>query len=331
MTNDLTARHQLVAILREAGVLDHPEWEAAFTEIARDVFAPAFWHTLPGGDLEWLDRTDPDHFDRWLDVVYSDDSLVTQLREDGTASSSSTQPSLTAQLLRALDLRDGHRVLEIGTGTGYNAALLCHRLGADKVTSIDIDPELVDAAGVALASIGYTPTLVAGDGLAGVPQGAPYDRVVSTCSTNRVPPAWIEQCAPGGVVLANVGLGVVRLQVDDTGTSAHGLALPDSAGFIEARSADAPVRLTVADVMALSVTTERTFPGSVTTDYEDPDFLSWLYLCVPNLTRLVITFDDFDPLPVCRTRLIVDRRDPHPRPTRPGRAGRPAGFVEADQ
>ena len=76
-------------------------------------------------------------------------------------------PSLMARMLEALDVRDGHRVLEIGTGTGYNAALLCHRLGACNVVSIDIDPTLIVATRKRLAGLGHHPTLVVGDGTAG--------------------------------------------------------------------------------------------------------------------------------------------------------------------
>lgn len=66
--------------------------------------------------------------------------------------------SLMARMLEALDVRDGDRVLEIGTGTGYNAALLCHRVGSHNVVSIDIDPALIAAARSRLASLGHHPT-----------------------------------------------------------------------------------------------------------------------------------------------------------------------------
>src|SRR5690606_10027168 len=69
--------------------------------------------------------------------------------------------------LQALDAHQGHRVLEVGTGTGYNAALLCHRLGPDNVTSIDIDTGLVDRARERLAAFDYFPHLEATDGAAG--------------------------------------------------------------------------------------------------------------------------------------------------------------------
>ncbi|MGH3915986.1 MAG: rRNA adenine N-6-methyltransferase family protein, partial [Pseudonocardiaceae bacterium] len=88
--------------------------------------------------------------DTWLNRVYSDSTLVVQrrlAREGGVAAlptSSSTMPSLMIDMLEALDVREGHRVLEIGTGTGYNCALLAHRLGGDNVVSIDLDPTLVE-------------------------------------------------------------------------------------------------------------------------------------------------------------------------------------------
>jgi protein-L-isoaspartate O-methyltransferase len=71
-----------------------------------------------------------------------------------TYTSSSTLPSLVLEMLEELDVAEGHRVLEIGTGSGYNAALLCQRLGSELVTSVDIDPELVDLARERLAANG---------------------------------------------------------------------------------------------------------------------------------------------------------------------------------
>ncbi|WP_424188459.1 methyltransferase domain-containing protein [Actinokineospora sp. G85] len=95
-------------------------------------------------------------------------------------------------------------MLEIGTGTGYNAALLCHRLGADKVVSVDLNPDLVTTARNALAALGHTPVLVVGNGDDGVPDHGPYDRIIATAAVPAIPAAWIDQLAPGGKIIANV-------------------------------------------------------------------------------------------------------------------------------
>jgi protein-L-isoaspartate O-methyltransferase len=87
--------------------------------------------------------------------------------------SSSTKPDLMLRMLETLDVRDGHRVLEIGTGTGYNAALLSHRVGDHNVYSVDVDAELVRLARERLAGAGYRPTLAAIDGEGGLPEHAP--------------------------------------------------------------------------------------------------------------------------------------------------------------
>ena len=146
------------------------------------------------GDGTWIavDRTDPD----WLDQVYADRVLVTQLDDDptrwrtaretgpvfGVPTSSSSQPAIMAVMLAVLDVTAGQRVLEIGTGTGYNTALLCHRTGDANVTTVDIDAALVATARARLDDCGYHPTCVAGDGIEGYPAGAPYDRVLATCA-----------------------------------------------------------------------------------------------------------------------------------------------------
>ncbi|HXT44602.1 MAG TPA: methyltransferase domain-containing protein [Pseudonocardiaceae bacterium] len=119
----------------------------------------------------------------------------------------------------ALDLSDGQRVLEIGTGTGYNAALLCHRLGAANVVSIDIDLTLVDQAREHLAELGYATLLEVGDGADGVPGAAPYDAILATAAVDHIPHAWIEQLRPGGIILTDLRGGfsgaMVRLRKID--------------------------------------------------------------------------------------------------------------------
>jgi protein-L-isoaspartate(D-aspartate) O-methyltransferase len=122
-------------------------------------------------------------------------------------------PRIMAWMLDMLEVADGHRVLEIGTGTGYNAALLCHRLGSANVASIDIDPVLVGQARERLSALSYTPMLATGDGVHGVPQAAPYDAILSTAAVDHIPPAWIEQLRPDGVILTDLRGGIAGAMV----------------------------------------------------------------------------------------------------------------------
>ncbi|MGH3856228.1 MAG: methyltransferase domain-containing protein [Pseudonocardiaceae bacterium] len=169
------------------GELNDPAWQRAFTDTPRHVFVP----------------------DHSLADAYSQDALVTQWRtadEMGNQrpTSSASAPGAVAVMLERLDMGDHHRVLEIGTGTGYNAALLCHRIGAANVYSIDIDPALVVQARLALKNLGYQPTVVAADGYTGLPEGAPYDRILATCAITHIPPEWIRQLADGGRIVAPI-------------------------------------------------------------------------------------------------------------------------------
>jgi protein-L-isoaspartate O-methyltransferase len=134
----------------------------------------------------WIEFDTTDMAER----VYSPETLVTALETVGTYQiciSSSTKPDLMVRMLETLDVHDGHRVLEIGTGTGYNAALLAHRLGDGRVFSIDVGAEFVDLARQRLATAGFHPTLVSGDGVHGLAEHAPYDRIIATCSVPAVP------------------------------------------------------------------------------------------------------------------------------------------------
>ncbi len=122
--------------------------------------------------------------------------------------SSTSTPGLMTRMLETLDIRDGHHVLEIGTGTGYNTALLTHRLGDTHVYSVDIETDLVDAARDRLAHLGYRPTLITADGAHGLPDHAPYDRILATCSVPAIPWAWVEQTRAGGLILTDLKLSI---------------------------------------------------------------------------------------------------------------------------
>ncbi|MFP8961557.1 methyltransferase domain-containing protein [Streptomyces nanhaiensis] len=204
-------------------------WRAAFETVPRHVFVPSFHEQAEDG--RWVTIT-PENPHYW-EAVYSDRALTTQLA-DGTPTSSSSQPSLMLEMLHALDVADGHRVLEVGTGTGYNAALISHRLGDSRVTTMDVDPDLTGAAARRLGEAGHHPAVRVGDGAHGVPDRAPYDRIIATCGLPSVPWPWIEQAGEGTVIVVPIGWGVARLTVHDD--AAEGAFLPGGAYFMPRRT-----------------------------------------------------------------------------------------------
>jgi protein-L-isoaspartate(D-aspartate) O-methyltransferase len=196
----------LAAGLVAAGVLSDPAWVAAFAGIPRHVFTPI----VRGTDGTTLVAGQP----RWWEVVYSDEALLTQTTVAGEGderqelpTSSSSKPAVMAVMLDRLDVHAGHRVLEVGTGTGYNTALLTHRLGEGNVYSLDIHPGLVAQARERLARIGQHPHLQVGDGAAGLVEHAPYDRIIVTCAITHVPSAWVRQLVQGGRLVAPLDAG----------------------------------------------------------------------------------------------------------------------------
>ncbi len=229
-------RQAMVSALIERGSLSDSRWIDAFHAIPRHHFVPRFLVTEDRVVREVSCLRDEA---QWLRLVYADEPLV-MAADDLGAISSSSQPSLMAAMLGSLRCSGGERVLEIGTGSGYNAALMCHGLSDSEVASVDIDADLVSNARSRLAELGYFPDLANGDGEAGYPQAAPFDRLIATCSVGRVPVSWLSQMRAGGLVLVNLyqalGSGALVLLEADARSEASGHFESYRAGFMPSRN-----------------------------------------------------------------------------------------------
>ena len=117
-----------------------------------------------------------------------------------------SQPFVVARMIEALRGKASlGNVLEIGTGCGYNAALLAEIVGPDRVVSIERLPELADLGRANLAACGYRVEVVIGDGTKGHASRAPYDCVIATAGAPRIPKPWMEQTKVGGRIIAPIG------------------------------------------------------------------------------------------------------------------------------
>jgi protein-L-isoaspartate(D-aspartate) O-methyltransferase len=123
-----------------------------------------------------------------------------------------SQPYIVAFMTQALDVQPGHRVLEIGTGSGYQAAVLAEL--TDEVYSIEVVPELAERARTTLAELGYDRVrLRVGNGYLGWPEHAPFDRIIVTAAPPEVPPALVAQLKIGGLMAIPVGEGEQELRI----------------------------------------------------------------------------------------------------------------------
>jgi protein-L-isoaspartate(D-aspartate) O-methyltransferase len=170
-------RYALVQYLKSYGLVRSASVEAAFQAVPRHLF-------LPGIDVK---------------RVYSDTAIATKT-ENGFPISSSSQPAIMACMLEQLDVQSGQHILEIGAGTGYNAALLAFLVGErGSVTTIDIDEDIVMSARKHLSAAGYPQVrVVHSDGGLGYAEQAPYDRIILTVGADDITPAWRQHLIPGG-------------------------------------------------------------------------------------------------------------------------------------
>ncbi|MGH3428902.1 MAG: ATP-grasp peptide maturase system methyltransferase, partial [Mycobacteriales bacterium] len=252
-------REALVKQLIVEEALTSDAWVQAARAVPREAFVSSYFEQIdqPGRITTYKPRLrETAEPSEWLKEIYTNQTLITQLNcgtwpEDvveephGSPSSSSTLPSLVLRMLEELDVRDGDKVLEIATGTGYSTALLCERLGAENVTSIEYDSEVARRAADALNGLGYRPKLITGDGLDGDPDSAPFDRIIATCSVRAIPATWFEQAKPGTTILATLvgsmfGNALAKLSVTDAKT-ATGRILPGYTSFMPARSQTIPL------------------------------------------------------------------------------------------
>jgi protein-L-isoaspartate(D-aspartate) O-methyltransferase len=135
--------------------------------------------------------------------AYAEQAVITHTFPDGTHLSCASGPTVVAAMLNALDVQPGHRILEIGAGTGYNAALLATLTGpGGTVTTIDISPDVTAAARRNVDATGFDRVMVlTGDGALGAPEHGPYDRIIVTVGAWDIPPAWWDQLVPGGRIV----------------------------------------------------------------------------------------------------------------------------------
>ena len=201
------ARTRLVDELRDSGRLTSPAVEAAFRSVPRHLFLP---------EME-------------ASEAYQDEAFVIKTGADGLPVSSSSQPAIMAIMLEQLGLAPGQRVLEVGTGTGYNAALMTHLVGErGSVVTVDIDADMVARAQANLAAAGYLNVIVVcGDGGFGGPDYAPYDRLIVTAGAWDLAPEWLAELGPGGRIVLPLSVRGIQLC----------LALEREAGHWRSRSA----------------------------------------------------------------------------------------------
>jgi protein-L-isoaspartate(D-aspartate) O-methyltransferase len=202
------AHHRLIDQIIARGALWSAPLTEAFRATPRHRFLDRVFHYTRQHGWRAVEARQPGRAE--LRLLYSDRALTTRLSEPAEGRpavpiSSSSQPSLMAQMLEDLRLAAGLRTLEIGSGTGYNAALLARVVG--RVVSVEVDRRVLAEAEEHLRRFpDRAVEFRHADGRLGLPAEAPFDRIMVTAATPDLEPAWLEQLAPAGLVQAPLEL-----------------------------------------------------------------------------------------------------------------------------
>jgi protein-L-isoaspartate(D-aspartate) O-methyltransferase len=304
------------------GAIASPRLAQAFRSVPRHLF-------LPGVSL---------------DEVYRDSALA--LPAPGEALSSATAPSLMAFMLSAADPDEGDRVLEIGAGTGFNAALLAALVGPrGRVVSVEVADRLAVQARSNLAAAGVDQvSVVTEDGWRGHPAGAPYDAIVVTAAATSVAPAWIDQLRPGGRLVLPLWLGpdvehVIRLVRHEEGSLEGRSVLPVDFVPLLTGLAPCPRNVALGDLRAIhafrspeDVERLRSLLQAPARTFESPGFppLGWFTRCAVQDEGAIVLRSPDDTyvargifLPGSASLALLEERRSF-LPPEPGRQGRRA-------
>ncbi len=229
----------------------HPgsRWREPAEKTPRHLLVPAWW-AWEGG--RWELRQGAADEEAWLKSAYRDRTLVTRVgtfhadhakvgdEPRGRPTSSGTLPSLVLQMYRHARIGEKDTVLDVGTGSGYGTALLCHLLGDERVTSVDVDDYITAIAARRLGELGLHPHVATVDATGPLP--GTYDRIVAMVSVRPIPASWLAALNPGGRLVTTItgtSLIVSAVATDDGG--AVGQVERDWAMFMRTRSgADHP-------------------------------------------------------------------------------------------
>ena len=275
-------------------------WADALEAVPRHLFVPdTVWHPVPGGYVPYHRDDDPTS---WLTLAYRhDDHIVAQV-DNGAPSGMGRYATCTVMdptditfLLGLVPITPGMRVCLVGAGLGYLTALLAHKLGADAVSAVEIDPGLATDCRRRLASVGLDGVdVLTADATVELPDGAPFDLILSTVTVRHVPGEWLRRVRTGGTIITGFATTYRHHSIIQLAVHHPGLATGHVVGEIEYDwERGQPIRptLTTTDIAAAAGGADSTtfdvdrFPNT-------SDAIFTIGIRVPNCVQVYLSGDD---------------------------------------